>query len=527
MAVIEISQKALCALSSLQKGEVEHYLTELGIPIDGVQGDIMHLEITPNRPDWLSVEGVARSCRSYKEGKPVAYSASKSQINFIVDPAIKKIRPFICSAYLKGANLGGGNLKSLIQLQEKLHDTLGRQRRKMAIGLHDASAVAPPFKYWAAEPSEIKFTPLGMDVEMACAQILKKHEKGIKYAHLVGSKCPVITDKNNNVLSFPPIINGELTKVGENTKDLLVDCTGTHEKTVQVATSILCAALVDMGAKAYTVSINSKPCQIFQGTQTKISIEDANRLLGTSLGKKEIAAHLARMGHELKGGIVYSPAFRADILHPVDLFEDIAISIGYNNFEPKLADFSSISKYEGNSYLHEAALGLGYFEVSSWILTSKSVLEKSMVGLSGAIKPKNPLTDEFTTLRPALYPNLLQIFANSKSEPMPQFLYEIGPAIKKEDGKISQCEKICLAAAHSKSGFSQILSHMNSFLSSLKISHLLEETSEAGFIAGRCANVKISGETAGIIGEIHPQVLESFSIEQPVALFELDLKFLK
>ncbi|MFA5107906.1 MAG: phenylalanine--tRNA ligase subunit beta, partial [Candidatus Micrarchaeia archaeon] len=379
MAVIKISKKCLCALSGICADEAEPILTEIGIPIDSQIGDIMSLEITPNRPDWLSVEGIARSCHSYKFATAKQYEAQKSKISFKTTPAIKKVRPFLGSALVKNVNLNDEILDSLIQLQEKLHDTLGRQRKKMAIGLHDVSKVESPFTYTAQKLEEESFTPLGMQSPLTFNQILFQHEKGKKYAHLVGDLCPVIKDKNNEVLSFPPIINGELTKVTKKTTDLLIDCTGTHGRTVQVAVNILAAAFADWGAQIYSVQIDGKPYPIFEPIQTSFSSKDANSLLGLNLSDAQLKHHLARMGHTLKGKNVFSPAFRADIIGATDLIEDIAISYGYNNFKPSLPDFVSIGKLAPVSAAHESAIGLGYFEVSSWILTNKKTLEKSQI----------------------------------------------------------------------------------------------------------------------------------------------------
>ncbi|MDE1798386.1 MAG: phenylalanine--tRNA ligase subunit beta, partial [Candidatus Micrarchaeota archaeon] len=149
LALIHVSQKELCGLSGLKPPQVEDTLTALGIPLEGAEGDDLSLEITPNRPDWLSVEGVARSCYSWRTGKPKAYLASKSSVSWTVHPSILPVRPCLGSAVVRGVPNTPQLLTSLIQLQEKLHDTLGRNRRKMAIGIHDLSAVQPPFAYEA------------------------------------------------------------------------------------------------------------------------------------------------------------------------------------------------------------------------------------------------------------------------------------------------------------------------------------------------------------------------------------------
>ncbi len=568
MALVQISLAQLCSLGKIRPSEAEPILTSLGIPLEAREGDALWVEITPNRPDWLSVEGIARSAYSYKSGKPKTYKALRSDVSWHVDPSVRDVRPYVGSAYATGVHMTPEFFASLIQLQEKLHDTLGRGRRKMAIGLHDMSSITPPFTYKTVGREEVRFVPLGRLAPMTCAQILTEHEKGIAYAHLVGERCPLIVDSAGEVLSFPPIINGERTQVGESSRDLLIDCTGLHARTVLTTVNIIAAALADHHGQVHSVQMDGKTYPVFEPTIMPLPLPEARSLLDPKLDAAALSRHLGRMGHLVSGRRVLSPPFRSDLLHAVDLVEDIAISIGYNNFTPVLPDFSSTASFADHSAWHEALLGLGYFEASSWILTSRHVLAKCLLDPSGALSVSNPLTEEFSTLRPWLYPNLVDIFSRSKSEPFPQYLYEAGPVMgaarekadergsaqeresedarentgisSKESGssslpsksanhsslKFDEVVHVAAAATHPKASLSESLSHLGGFLSGLGVSHALEERDIPGFIPGRCADILIAGEVAGLVGELHPRVLESFGLEQPVALFELDAKML-
>ncbi len=550
MALIRISQKDLCKLSGLKPAQVEPTLTSLGIPLEGTEGDELALEITPNRPDWLSVEGVARSCYSWRTAKPKLYKAAlpgaqardantlsnSGPVHFILNASVRDVRPVLGSAIVHNVQLDENQLASLIQLQEKLHDTLGRGRRKMAIGLHDMAGIQPPFTYKAVGREEVRFVPLGRFAPMTPEQILLEHDKGREYAHLVGARCPLITDKNGEVLSFPPIINGERTRVGLSSHDLLIDCTGTSEETVRVTVNILAAALADRGAQIEEVFINSKPYSIFKPQVRPIPRVGASKLLGLPLDAPALIRHLARMGHAASAKSVHSPAFRSDILDEVDLIEDIAISIGYNELPMPLPSFGSISSsVEDYASLHEAALGFGYFEVMSWILTSEAVLKKSEMQ-GPALRVSNPLTEEFTTLRPWLYPNLLDILAHSKSEPLPIYLYEIGlvERPRSPDAEtapdFTQAAHLSAISTHPKSGFSENWAHLSGLARSMGVPLTLREEEIPGFIPGRCARVALKGESGaagssrviGLIGEVHPRVLEAFGLEQPTVLFEVE-----
>ncbi len=534
MALIHVSQKELCALCGLKPSAVEDTLTALGIPLESVEGDDLSLEITPNRPDWLSVEGVARSCYSYRTGKPKLYSAAKSSVAWKVLPSVLSVRPYVGSAVVRAVPNTPQLLVSLIQLQEKLHDTLGRNRRKMAIGIHDLATVQPPFTYQAVDRNGTRFVPLGKTSPMTPGEILMSHEKGIAYAHLVGDLCPLITDRNNDVLSFPPIINGERTRLTEHSTDLLIDCTGTSESVVRTTVNILVAALADRGGKVEAVAMNGSPYPLFEGTSWSLPIvrAQAEKLLGQPVSPADAARHLSRLGHSVSGSRIFSPSFRSDLLHEVDLVEDIAISIGLNNLPVQLSTFSSVGmQADPPAPLHEAMLGLGYFEVLSWILVNEGTLRASQLDPAACLRVQNPLTEEFTTLRPCLYPNLLDIFSCSKSESLPQYLYEIGPVHAPSGAgsasRFVETERLCAAAIDPKAGWSQTLSHLEGVCSSLGRSLERAPVARAGFIPGRCARLLHEGKEVGFVGEVHPQVLEEFGLEQPVALFELETAFLK
>ncbi|MFN3909871.1 MAG: phenylalanine--tRNA ligase subunit beta [Candidatus Anstonellaceae archaeon] len=522
MAAIIISIEELESLSKVKGKELEDILTAIGVPIESKENGNFELEITPNRPDFLSVEGLARAVFCFKFSKQKEYRALDSNLELVVDPSVNSIRPFIGGAIVENLKLNESFLESLMQLQEKLHSTLGRKRKKMAIGLHDISKAKPPFLYHATE-KEVKFIPLGFEKELSTKEILAIHPKGKEYAHLIKDKYPILEDSLGNILSFPPIINGEFSRVTTNTTKLFIDCTGTDKKTILYTINILCAAFVDRGATIYQIKINKSKYKIFQKIKTKYNFKSANKLLGINLSKEKQKSLLLKMGHNLFSNYVLSPPYRVDLLDQVDIIEDLAIAFGYNNFEPKSPDFVSKPNLEKNySWLAELLIGMGFFEVSSWVLTNKLVVQKAAV--NNFLEVSNPLTEEFSTLRPFLYPNLLEIFSSSKSSKMPQRIFEIGPVIFKENNTIKEQTNCCFAFAQPKANLNMILSDLKGLFEALRISYSLEEKKLDGFIQGRSAIILSNGKTIGFLGEVHPETLEKFSIEQPVILCEIFLE---
>ncbi len=519
MALVKISLSDLSSLAHVKLEPIEGKLAALGIPLEKQEGDELAVEITPNRPDWLSVEGIARSLRDFSSRQPTTYPVSHSGVEWHIEGSVREDRPFLGSALVQGVKMADELVASMMQLQEKLHDTLGRNRRKLAIGLHDFSTVQPPFTYKTCGREEIRFAPLGSAVPMTPGQILSTHEKGIEFAHLVGSRCPMIVDCDGAVLSFPPIINGERTRLGSQTHGVLIDCTGTSASAVRSAVQIVAAALAERGGRVHDVKIGGEIYPIFEPVKSPLPTGAASKLLGVKLSARDAAAHLMKMGHVVKAGVVHSPAWRADIMHAVDLIEDIAISYGYNEFEPATPSFHSEGKSShAFSPFHSAMLGLGYFEAQSWHLTNEKVLRAAKVDPAACMRVENPLTEEFTTLRPALYPNLLDVLAHSRSQPMPQAIYEIGPVFSGHERT-----HLAFVLTHPKCNWTELKSHICGLAQSCLVPFEFSEAEMPGLIDGRAARLSWSGEKIGFAGEVHPEVLEAFSLEQPAALFEIEL----
>ncbi len=233
----------------------------LGVDLESIDHEKITLEVFPNRPDLLSVEGFARALKGKLslDAGLCEPTLEDSGIELSIDPSVSSVRPYVVGAVLRGVILDDMSLKSLMDLQEKLHITHGRKRKKVAIGVHDLKNVMPPFRYTTAKPGEVSFIPLDMSDEMNLGEILKKHPKGREYAWILEGfgRYPVILDKKDKVLSFPPIINGELTKVSEDTLDLFIEVTGNSEKAVNQALNIIVYALEDRGGRIYSVDIKT------------------------------------------------------------------------------------------------------------------------------------------------------------------------------------------------------------------------------------------------------------------------------
>ena len=185
----------------------------LGIPVESLTNEEIEIQVLPNRPDLLSMHGFLRAVKSFlgKETGLKRYKINKGDKNYKVkiDPSVKSIRPYTACAIVKGLKLDNSKIKEIIDIQEKIHTTLGRNRKKLAIGIYPLEKIALPIKYEARLPKDIKFLPLESDKEMNGLEILQRHPTGRDYAHLLQDldKFPIFVDAKGKILSMPPIIN--------------------------------------------------------------------------------------------------------------------------------------------------------------------------------------------------------------------------------------------------------------------------------------------------------------------------------
>ena len=226
-------------------------LSQIGCVVEGSDEESIEIEVFPDRPDLLSHETMARAARAFLDGdsqKPTI-ETKDSGIALEVDSSLGTVRPVIMGAIVRGVNNGDTDeekdqfIQSLMDHQEKLHLSLGRKRRFSSIGVHDLSTLSPPFRV-VTVPGTHSFIPLAMEKNMSIDEILSEHPKGVEYAPLMENMdaYPVILDSNDDILSFPPIINGEHTTVSESTTDFFIDVTGWDERAVEACLLLVCLA---------------------------------------------------------------------------------------------------------------------------------------------------------------------------------------------------------------------------------------------------------------------------------------------
>jgi phenylalanyl-tRNA synthetase beta chain len=534
MAVITLPYKYLERLTRTDRKTILDKVALIGSDVERIEEDHADVEFFPDRPDLFSPEGVARAMRGYLgiETGLSAYPVKPSKISFSVDPTLANIRPVIGAAVIRGVTFDDESIQSIMSLQESLHWAVGRGRSKVAIGIHDLDTVKPPFRY-IASPRSRAFVPLDYTESMTMDEILEKHPKGRDYAKIVKDfpLFPLIVDNEDHVLSFPPIINGERTRVTLSTKNILLDTTGTDKRAVGVAVNIICTAMAEAGATIESVEIGGINTPTLAPAERTVSVPECSRLLGIDLTPSTMAALLQKMrfGAEPVGADrvkVQVPCYRADIMHDWDLFEDVAIAYGYDRIQdlpPKTFTVGKPHPVQVNAALaREAFCGLGYLEVMPFTLTNEDVLYKKMQReeRKGVLHVMHPISIENTVVRTELLPLLLEFLTLNRHRELPQRLFTVGDVV---DSCLTY-QQAAGVSTHPDADFSEAYASADAVLHELSIEYTVKESTDPAFIDGRRGDIIVAGKKIGVFGEIHPAVLNAFELEHPVAAFEFDIR---
>ncbi len=509
-----------------------------GTPIDDETSTEIHIELFPNRPDLLSYQNFKNAFLSFAK-KPTGIrkvKINKPEKNYqvTIDRSLKNIRPHTACAIVKNLKFDDEKIKEIIDIQEKLHLTIGRKRKKAAIGIYPLEKIKLPITFKALSPEQIKFQPLEFPKEITGKQILSKHPAGREYGHLLQDfdKYPVFIDADNKILSMPPIINSHETgKISKDTKEIFIECSGSDFETLKKILNIITASLESIGGKVYQMHLTSPKTQTpnFTPEKMKLSSENINNLLGLELKEKEISNLLKKMGYNYSKNQVEIPAWRTDILDEVDIIEDIAIAYGYDNFTPEIPQISTVGTPDKKEILKskiaEILTGLEMIETSSFHLINQDTLKKINITPKELTKLTESKT-EYQYLRPNLTTYLMKIFSENIDVEYPQEIFQIGTIFKNENNQNQITEQTNLAIAQSPSNFTktkQTLNYLEKMLD-IKLPITQPENPPEHFINGRVAEIKFKNTSLGYFGEIHPRILKNFHIKMPVSLLEINLE---
>jgi len=521
----------------IAKEKIISTLPFIGLDIEEETKNYVNVEYSPNRPDYSTDYGIVSSLQGLlgiKTGMP-KLKIKKGKDAILVNPSVKKVRPFVAAIEAKNGKLDDETIQQIIVMQEDLHNGIGRRRKKTSIGIHDLDKISFPITYTATNKNH-KFIPLESSNEMTLSEILEKDQTGVKYGHLIknAKKVPIILDSKGYTISFPPIINSERTKISKNTKNLLVEVTAIEKNAAEDTLAVIANILQDAGFELVSIKItganNSTP--LLKPRSMILDSELVNKILGIKISIPVMVSALrkSRLDAQGKGKKIVCtiPRYRTDIFGPMDLVEEVALGYGIENFEPTIPE--SISAGQKNKItttldsVSSVMIGLGYSEVMNLGLSSQRVLyDYTKRDASKIVSVSDSKSQEHTILRDAILPGLIDTLSRNIHEPYPQMLFETGTVFLKNNDEIKEEIHLACVSAHNDVNFTAIKSILQSFL---KTTFGLEcktiTSSNSMFIDGRSADI-FAGNKIGEIGEILPEIANNFKLRVPIAGFEIRL----
>uniref|UniRef100_A0A6I8NHR0 Phenylalanine--tRNA ligase beta subunit n=2 Tax=Ornithorhynchus anatinus TaxID=9258 RepID=A0A6I8NHR0_ORNAN len=491
------------------------------------------IDVPANRYDLLCLEGLVRGLQVFKERiKAPRYKrilpANGEIQKLLITEETAQVRPYAVAAVLRNVKFSKDRYDSFIELQEKLHQNICRKRTLVAIGTHDLDAVSGPFTYTARPPSDIRFRSLNQTRERTARELMNlyKTDNHLKhFLHIIENEplYPVIYDSNGVVLSMPPIINGDHSKITLKTRNVFIECTGTDLTKAKIVLDIIVTMFSEYCEKRFTVEAAEV---IYPDGKSYVYPELAYRkevvkadLINKQVGISETPASLAKLltrmylKSEVKGDgnqiEIEIPPTRADIIHACDIVEDAAIAYGYNNIQMTIPKAYTIANQFPLNKLTELLrydlAAAGFTEALTFALVARTTL----------------------------LPGLLKTVAANRKMPLPLKLFEISDIVVKDSSRdvgARNLRHLCAVYYNKTSGFEVIHGLLDRFMQLLDISaggekgYSIRAAEDSAFFPGRCAEILAKGQSIGKLGVLHPDVITKFELTMPCSALEINIE---
>jgi phenylalanyl-tRNA synthetase beta chain len=531
-------------LPDINLNRVLEVLPFIGLDIEGIDSEVLRIEYNPNRPDFASDYGIVRALRGLlgiETGIPKLEINKEVKNNCVnVDKSVSRIRPYIVALIAKNRKLDNSTIMQLASMQDDLQNGIGRARRKASIGIHNMDTIRFPVRYCTVN-EDFSFIPFKQESSQEIKSILKTSSIGEDYGHILEGvkRYPIVVDSKDNVLAFPPIVNGNISKISTDTTNLFIEITGNDIKTVEDILAILAITLYDAGFVLQIVPINNFDGNAYSPrmdvSHIDVNVSDINTLLGLDVQESEIVGCLKKSrldAKETKNKEIIQcciPRYRIDILNYVDIAEEVAIGYGIYNLKPTIPHTTLTGQKDMTStyinIIRNTMVGLQMLEIVNFSLVSKKI----QYSLPGIGEPENvpsviaTKSKEHEVLRDMLIPSLLKSLSRNIHEQYPQKLFEIGK-IFEWGQNINEYWSLGAVIAHNAADYTEVKSVMQTLLKlSFGKSVTTKVAAQPVFIDGRCASIIVDDKSVGILGEITPFAINNFKLRVPVTAFELNI----
>lgn len=525
----------------------------------GLDDHVVEFEITPNRPDCLSVIGLAREA-AVTYGKTMA-----------------KHEPVV-----KGG--GVGNLTELLDVETPATDLCPRYTARMVRNVK----IGPSPKWMRDRLRASGVRPINNIVDITNYVMLEYGQPmhAFDYRYVNGGKIVVrraedgetLTTLDGNVrqlnssmlviadehraVGLAGIMGGENSEIVEDTVDVVFESANFNGTSIR-RTALALGMRTEASAKfekgldiLNTLPAVNRACELVEmlgagevldGTidilnfvpqpkQLKLRADKINALLGTDIDAAEMCRILQELGFGVDGDIITVPSWRGDVEHYSDLAEEVARFYGYNQIPTTaMTGVTTRGGYSPEQML-ERSLGtvcrsLGYDEIITYSFISPTYYDKIRLPedspLRKSMKIMNPLGEDTSIMRTTVMPSMLEILTrNYNYRNKEAHLYELGRTyFEREDGMADEPKYLSLGVYGPEESFFTLKGAVETILDSIRAEDVtyVAEKSDPSYHPGRCAKVYVNGQEVGTLGQIHPLVAANYGVD--AELYYADLKF--
>lgn len=557
----------------------------LGRPLADVLGDVIfELSVTPNRPDWLSVLGIAREVAALTGATvrepSLAYEATGGPIKGRAAVEIKA--PDLCRRYIatvvKGVRLGPSPRwmqERLVALGQRpinnVVDVTNYVMLELGQPLHafDYDHVAGHHIIVRRGEDGERFTTLDNEERVLTRDMLViADERGpVALAGVIGGLESEVTDTTVNVLLeaatfLGPNIRRTSTALRSRSEASSRFEKGLPPELALIASQRATKLLVEVcGGTAYEGCVDVYPGKARE-QRVEVTRERMARLLGIDPPTSKVRGVLTALGFSARWVppdryVVRVPYWRPDVRIADDVAEEVARVIGYDEIPAKLLEGAIPALIEQplrelREHVRDLLAGAGMQEVITYSMTTLEALERVLPKEDLAIYPPyrvvNPISADHEYLRPTLRASMLQTLAsNLRYQEGEVALFETARTYQRPDERIAQSgrpfgeEVLPLETEHvigavsgrrldrwgrpgeERTDFYDAKAYLDDLLRGLAVSAEYAPADEFAMVPGRTAEVRVDGERVGVIGQVHPDVAEAFEVEQEAFLFDLSL----
>ena len=540
----------------LQEGDVA-----LGTDIRSIIGaddHVVEFEITPNRPDCLSVIGLAREAAAtfgteLRLHTPVV-KGSGGDINALAsvtidDPAlcprytarlVKNVKIAPSPAWMRERlrNSGVRPINNIVDITNYVMLEYGQPMHAFDFSCVDGGRIVVRLAKEGESITTLDGNARAITPNMLC--ICDEH-KPVCVAGVMGGANSEIVGDTAMVLFESANFDGTSIRRTALALNMRTDASSRYEKgldpmNTMKAVQRACELVELLGCGEVVDGIIDVVPKAFEERHVKLEPEKINALLGTDVPEEEMREILKPLGFELNGDDILVPSWRSDVEGMADIAEEVARFHGYNAIPDTLyGGGSSVGGYSAEATFERSAgelcRALGYDEIITYSFTSPVMYDKLRLSadseLRNSLKILNPLGEDRSIMRRVALGSLLEILCGNYNKGNRNVkLYEFAKVYHpKENGLADEVKRLTLGLYGEGASFFTLKGHVEALLKALRIRGVRFEADKANpsFHPGRCATVWVGEDCLGTIGQVHPDVAAAFGADTELYAAELKL----